>query len=119
MDERLMAPTRHHLRLPGRAREGQMLALLALTLVVIIGVCGLVVDGLLVFQQHRQAYTIADGAARAAANELSIAAFRQGTVALDQALAPARATAWLAPEAGTVRLLTSPTTGDLDRVEVT
>jgi Flp pilus assembly protein TadG len=96
-----------------------MLPLLALTLVVVIGVCGLVVDGLLLFQQYRQAYTIADGAARAAANELSTAAFRQGTVALDPALATARATEWLAPETGTVELLASPATGELDRVRVT
>ena len=108
-----------HRRSTGSAREGQMLPLLALALVVIIGVGGLVVDGLLVFQQYRQAYTIADGAARAAANELSTTAFRQGTVALDPVIATTRATEWLAPEMGTVRLLASPTTGELDRVEVT
>jgi Flp pilus assembly protein TadG len=107
------------LRLAGRAREGQMLPLVALALVVIIGVCGLVVDGLLLFQQHRQAYTVADGAARAAANELSTVAFRQGTVALDPALATARATGWLAPETGTVLILASPVTGAFDRVQVT
>jgi Flp pilus assembly protein TadG len=96
-----------------------MLPLLALALVVIVGVCGLVVDGLLVFQQYRQAYTVADGAARAAANELSVAAFRHGTVALDPATATAVATDWMAPDTGAVRLLVSPTSGDLDRVEVT
>jgi Flp pilus assembly protein TadG len=95
-----------------------MLPLLALTLVVIVGVCGLVVDGLLVFQQYRQAYTAADGAARAAASELVTQAYRQGTVALDPAAATARATEWLAPETATVLVLASPATGVLDRVQV-
>lgn len=119
MDRRQRRSLWRHQVIRGHVREGQMLPLLALTLVVVIGVCGLVVDGLLLFQQYRQAYTIADGAARAAANELSTAAFRQGTVALDPALATARATEWLAPETGTVELLASPATGELDRVRVT
>jgi Flp pilus assembly protein TadG len=119
MGGRRTRPIWNALGLPGRARDGQMLPLVALALVVIIGVCGLVVDGLLLFQQHRQAYTVADGAARAAANELSTAAFRRGTVALDPALATARATEWLAPETVTILLLTSPVTGAFDRVQVT
>lgn len=70
------------------------------------------------FQQYRQAYHLADGAARAAANELATPAYRQGIVTLDAAAASARATEWLAPETGTVAVLASPVTGALDRVRV-
>jgi Flp pilus assembly protein TadG len=95
-----------------------MLPVFGLALVVVVAVCGLVVDGLLMFQQYREAHNAADGAARAAANELSVAAYRQGTVTLDPAAAVAKANEWLAPETGTVAVLASPTTGILDRVQV-
>jgi hypothetical protein len=116
-----------------RAREGQMLVVVAVALVVLLAAVGLVADGALMAREYSRAYKLADGAARAAVDELDPAAFRRGVVALDPVAAAARADAWLAaacapapgaapppcPAGATVTPVVDAATGQLDRVRVT
>jgi hypothetical protein len=112
-------PTRRRPRQSRGARPGQATLIIAWTMLVLGLVAGLVIDGGAVFEHYRAAYNLADAAARAGANELDRAAFRGGAIALDPAAATAVAAARLAPETGAIRVLASPETGRLDRVEVT
>ena len=74
-----------HRRRPATAREGgQILALFALSLMVIIMICGLAVDAGGTFAQRRDQQTAADLAALAAANDYLI----NGDVALADGARP-------------------------------
>lgn len=106
------------------AAPGQATILIAGTMVILTLVAGLVIDAGQVFERYRHAYNLADGAARAGANELDMARYRDpnnatGAIVLDPAAAIAAAIAWLAPETGTIRVVASPVTGLPDGVEVT
>lgn len=73
-------------RTPARigARRGQALLWVALLLPVFLSVVGLALDGGIVFAARRQAQNAADAAARAGAQEIDIARYRDtGEVVLD------------------------------------
>jgi Flp pilus assembly protein TadG len=92
----------------------------ALAALLLALIAGLVIDLGMAFDQQRQVANLADGAARAAANELNEANFRRtGLVELDPLRAQATAIAWLAPETGQVELLAGSPGGPLDSVRVT
>ena len=78
------------------AQPGQALVWVAAMLPCFLAIMGLATDGGLVFEQRRELQALADGAARAGANELDPAAYRQAnTVALDPVAARATARIYL------------------------
>ena len=67
-----------------RARRGQALIWVALLLPLLLSIIGLALDGGIVFAARRQAQNAADAAARAGAQEIDIARYRDtGEVILD------------------------------------
>lgn len=72
------------------AREGQALLWAAIMLPFFLALLGLAIDGTMVFAARRGCQAVADGAARAGAMELDVAAYRQSdgeAALLDPALA--------------------------------
>lgn len=85
--------------------EGQVLVMVALTMVGVVSVVGLVSDGGLVFAQRRDLQNVADAAAAAGAMQIDEAVYRStGEVVLDEKLARDAAALYLDAE------------GDLDYV---
>ncbi len=71
-------------------RAGQALAWVAVLLPFLLALLGLAIDGATVFAARRGCQAVADGAARAGAMELDVAAYRRtdgGAALLDPALA--------------------------------
>jgi Flp pilus assembly protein TadG len=78
-----------NLRRPGRAEDGQMLAIFAICLVAIIGMTGLVIDGGLTYVQRREQQNVADAAALAGAYAYVNSANQNDAVPAAQAAAAA------------------------------
>ncbi len=79
--------------------EGQVLVMVALTMVGVVSVVGLVSDGGLVFAQRRDLQNVADAAAAAGAMQIDEAVYRStGEVVLDEQLARDAAALYLDAE---------------------
>lgn len=84
-----------------RNEDGQVLVMVALTMLGLLSVVGLVSDGGLVFSQRRDLQNAADAAAAAGAMQIDEAAYRSaGTVILDEGAARETAAAYLELEDG-------------------
>lgn len=71
-----------------RACRGQALLWVALIMPIFLALVGLALDGGIVFAARRQAQNVADGAARAGAQEIDIPRYRAtGEIALDRPMA--------------------------------
>ena len=82
---------------------------------VLLPLCGLAIDGGLLFTAHRRLQMVADGAARVGAMQLDpAAAYSDNRVALDPAQAEAAAEAYLAGQPG----VTGTARADADHIEV-
>lgn len=78
--------------------RGQALVWLTLMLPVFVSIAGLAIDGAVLLTARREAQSVADGAARAGATEIDVAALRASggdQVRLDAARARQRASAYL------------------------
>jgi uncharacterized membrane protein len=81
-----------------RAQSAQALVWLTLMLPLFLAMAGLAIDGAVLLTARRELQSVADGAARAGATEVDVAALRASNgeaVRLDAARATARAAAYL------------------------
>jgi hypothetical protein len=90
------APSLHGRPLERDERGSVTLLVLGLFLSLIV-VAGLVFDGGAIIASHREADAEAEGAARAAAQQMSAIALHSGTVGIDQSLAQQAVNRYLAP----------------------
>ncbi|MFQ5381196.1 MAG: pilus assembly protein TadG-related protein, partial [Dehalococcoidia bacterium] len=89
------------MRANARNEDGQVLVMVALTMLGLLSVVGLVSDGGLVFSRRRDLQNAADAAAAAGAMQIDEAAYRSaGTVILDEGAARETAAAYLELEDG-------------------
>ena len=81
--------------------SGQVIVMVAITMVGLVAVVGLVTDGGLVFAQRRDLQNAADAAALAGAMQIDESAYRaSGSVVLDEHAAYRAATGYLEDEGG-------------------
>ena len=85
----------------GRDERGSVTVLLLGLFLSLIVVAGLVFDGGAIIAGHREADAEAEGAARAAAQQMSAIALHSGTVGIDQSLAQQAVNRYLAPSGHT------------------
>ena len=81
----------------GRDERGSVTVLLLGLFLSLIVVAGLVFDGGAIIAGHREADAEAEGAARAAAQQMSAIALHSGTVGIDQSLAQQAVNRYMAP----------------------
>ena len=85
----------------GRDERGSVTVLVLGLFLSLIVVAGLVFDGGAIIAGHREADAEAEGAARAAAQQMSAIALHSGTVGIDQSLAQQAVNRYLAPSGHT------------------
>jgi uncharacterized membrane protein len=89
------------LRRLSAGESGQVIVMVAITMVGLVAVVGLVSDGGLVFAQRRDLQNVADAAALAGAMQLDESAYRaSGSVVLDEQAAYRAAVGYLEDEGG-------------------